>query len=760
MNYQLTASGVMAPIKALVPYDDRAPDTGRDFAAKGSYSLYALERMLHDCSEQPPWRIRAKLCAAYYDGKQLDEVRRWLLRQEDLDERVVNLIRPIVNSVLGQEARSRTDVRVEADHDDYADVAEVISARLKEAERETYAHQAVSNAYASMVKKGLGWLHVCRNADPRAYPYRFEDVPIDEIWWDWRGQAGTRLDERCRWLCRMRFVDLDEVIASMPEHRAVLERVADGWFGLQELAQSQLGEPDAMELFSAYENEFRFNATFAKHDWYDSARKMVKMIEVWYRVPAMAVMLKFPGSTRTIEYNERDQRHVQAVARGLVKIVKGVTSQVRTALYAGPHRLRDTATKRKSFPYIPMFAYRDDADGSPYGMIDGMIAPQDDYNDRRHRIQWMLKARQLTIDNDALDTDYNSIADIADNVNRPDLVAVLNANRKNAQHGFVIGNTLSLQKEQFDLLGIAEADVQKSAGRYGSNLGEAQVQSGVANSLLIEQGEQAMGEMNDNYVYARRTGFEHQVDLIREDLQDENIKVPVGQGRSRRIVVLNTWEAQPQLDDAGQPMMAPAVDQATGQPAVDPASGQPVMQPVMGPPMPKNMVADADITTGLAETPNTAAYRQQTAQQLQTVITALAGNAPALNIVTPAYIESSTLPNRQEVADDLRRATGVPMPGDRLGRQKAEAEQAKALGEAQQLAKEKELADVENKEADTELKRANTAKVKAEAQRLQHVGEADLAGAHLKNLQAAQSMQPDPDAQVDDSIAEAAGAEA
>jgi hypothetical protein len=102
-------------------------------------------------------------------------------------------------------------------------------------------------------------------------------------------------------------------------------------------------------------------------------------------------------------------------------------------------------------------------------------------------------------------------------VNRPDFVAVLNANRKNGSHGFKIGNTLELQKEQFELLGTSEADVQKAAGRYGSNLGEAQVQSGIANSLLVEQGEQAMGEMNDNYVYARRAAFEHAVDLIIED---------------------------------------------------------------------------------------------------------------------------------------------------------------------------------------------------------------------------------------------------
>jgi hypothetical protein len=747
MTYQVQSQHTAAPFTPMRPYDDRAGDEGRDFAASGSFSLYALERMLRDCTEQPHWRLRAKLCAAYYDGKQLDEVRRYMLMQEDLDERVINLIRPIINSVLGQEAKSRTDVRIECDDDSYADVAEVISARLKEAERETNAHMAVSNAYASMVKKGLGWLHVCRNSDPLAYPYRVEDVPLDEVWWDWRGQKGVVLDDRCRWLCRMRMVDLDELIAAMPQHEAVLKRTVAGWDDPRLMTDGALlGEPENPEFAGAFENEMRFNLNWRKFDWVDQARKMVKVVEVWYRVPAMAVCLQLTP-TRRIPYNERDPRHVEAVARGLVKIVKGPTSQVRRALYAGPHRLLDEATTRKRFPYIPLFAYRDDDDGSPYGLIDGMIAPQDDYNDRRHRIQWMLKARQLFIDNDALDPKYNSIAEIADNVNRPDLVAVLNGNRANKQGGVKIENTLSLQKEQFLLLDQAELLVQKSAGRYGSNLGEAQVQSGIANQILVDQGEQAMGEMNDNYVTGRRTGFESLVDLIVEDHLEPDLRTTVGQGRNRRTVILNTW----------QPPMGPAVDPATGQPIAGP-DGKPQMVPV-GPPVPTNMVADAHIVTGLGEVPNTPAYRSQLRTELGEVIQALNGNAQALAVLTPAYIESTNMDNRQEVADDLRRATGMPLPGDKQGREQAEAAMAQNAQEMAAIEKRKAGAEAEEKMAGARLKDAQAKKTMQEVLRLARgtaLGDvdADVEGKALGIEQQRREMN-DPNAQADDAVAQA-----
>lgn len=666
-------------MKPTPQYDDRAGDSSRDFAAAGRFSLYALERMLRDCATQPDWRLRAKICAAYYDGKQLTELQRWNIRKEELEERAINLIRPVINSVLGQEAKSRTDVKVESDDDSFADVAEVISAKLKEAERETRAHMAVSDAYASMVKTGIGWVHVSRNSDPLAYPYRVESVHRDEIWWDWAGQRGPTLLDGCRWLCRKRMVDLDEVEAAMPEHRAVLRMSVSGWSDMLDLNGGLLGEPDNTGLMEAFDNERRFNLVVAKRDWVDSARKMIQLYEVWYRVPASVVVLHM-GPTKKVEYDPKDQRHVEAVSRGLVKLSKGITSQVRRALYAGPYRLLDEATTKKNFPYIPFFAFRDDEDKSPYGLIDGMVAPQDDYNERHHRIQWMLKARQVQMDSDALDTAYNTIADVTDAVMRPDFVSITNPNRINKGNAAIkIANDLQMQPEQFKVMADSKQNIQDTAGRYSSSLGNAQVQSGIANSMLIEQGEQSMGEMNDNYGFGRRSAFEALVEEIVEDHKAENIRVPVGSGQTRRIVVLNTWEA-PKAEDGM------------------------VMQDQ--PMMPKNMVKDAEIRTAVAETPNTPAFRQQNQQQLTTIIQALGNNPQATAILAPAYLESTSLANRQQVADDLRKAAGLPMPGDKEGRAQADAMQAQAVQQDIQQKQAAAAAIADEKVASAERHRA------------------------------------------------------
>jgi hypothetical protein len=711
-------------IKPTPQYDDRAGDLSRDHAGAGAFSIYALERMLRDCMEQPDWRLRAAVCAAYYDGKQLSELQRWHIREADLEERAVNLIRPVINSVLGQEARSRTDVKIEADDDADSDVAEVMSYRLKELERESSAHMAVSEAYASMVKKGLGWVYVGRNSDPLDYPYRAESVPIDEIWWDWRGQRGVTLKEGCRWLVRQRMVDLDELEAGMPEHAAVLRMCVNGWENFLDDDGNILGKPETPALEQAYANESRFNLTVKKWDWVDAARKMLKLYEVWYRVPAQVVVLHM-SPTRRVQYDPNDRRHVEAVSRGLVKISKGITSQVRRALYAGPHRLYDEATKKRNFPYIPFFAFRDDEDKSPYGLIDGMVAPQDEYNERRLRIQWMLKARQVQMDSDALDPKYNSIADVEQNAMRPDFMAITNPNRINRNNVAIkIANDLAMQPEQFTVMADSKQLIQDTAGRYASQLGNkpAGVTSGIANSLLIEQGEQSMGEMNDNYSTARRSVFEQAVDEIIADHREQNLAVPIGAGKTRRVVVLNQWSPE----------------------------GKPV-----------NSVADAHIKTALAEVPNTPAYRQQSQQQVAQIIQALGNNPQAVAVLAPAYVESTSLNNRQQVADDLRRVSGLPMPGDKEGQAQAEAQQTAMQAEQQQHARALAQATLDEKVASAERHRATARKATADAQLVegrivagQVPAEVDKTIAETAQILAPEP-EPDEDQLIEDALAEA-----
>lgn len=689
--------------KPLKPLDDHAP-TNRDHA-KGGFSLGALEALIDSCNNQPSdWRWRADRACAFYDmGKQLTpEVEHKIRVEWQIEPRQTNLIHGVINGVLGQEAKARSDVTIDADDDDYQDVADVLSKGMKEAQRESNSDMAVSNGYAGQVKCGLGWVEVSRSVDPLDYPIRVQEVDRRSIWYDWEALNLGLSD--ARWLVRKKWMDTDEAVAWMPEHKELLTQAVNGW------DLTMLPDDESSAMVQSYTNERR--TRIQRDEWLDTARKRIKLFEVWYRVPAMVAVLH-TGPNRRVQYDETNPLHVQAVSRGIVKISRTVTRQVRMAIFAGPHRLIDVGTTRRTFPYVPFFGFRDDYDRSPYGLIEGMISPQEEYNERRQMINWMLKARQIFLDSDALDPDYNNIHDVARDAMRPDFRAILNPNRRNA-NGFVIKNDLTLQKEQVDVMQDAKQLIQEVPRIYSTQLGNAPtgVTSGIAINSLTEAGAVAMGELNDNYRYGRRGVHEQMLDLIIEDHLEEEMRVVMGSGESKRVIVLNAWDPQ------------------TGAPS--------------------NRVKDAPIKVGLSEVPSSPAFRMQEQQQLATMIQALATNPQAMAVLAPAYIEGSSLTDRKRIADDVRRATGQPVSGDR--NQQAQAQKAQQQAMEQKLAAEQATQQAEAAEKASKVKLNETAAVLNMARAKQLGDETRLRAMEMAKPQEAAN---DEEALIAESMAEA-----
>lgn len=689
-------------LKPPVHAEDAKRKPSNDLAAKGGYPLAALERLLHDCDEQPDWRSRADICCSYYDGDQLTTEMITKMRAYNLAPRSVNLIGRVINAVLGQETKSRRDPVLEADDDDFADVADVLNVRLKEAQRETYADLAVSQAYASQVKAGVGWAHVCRRADPFQYPYLIEEVPRYEMWWDWRARRQDLRD--ARWVCRQQWKDLDEVIAWFPEHEQALRASANGFVNW--LADGPIDEERVRTSVDSTTRWFRAR----RSEWVDGARERVKLYEVEYRVPATVAAMRV--GPRWVALDMENPLHVAAVDRNIAPIKRLTTMQIRRALFAGPTRLSDEATKQASFSYVPFIAFRRDADNTPYGLIEGMIAPQDDYNESTARVRWMLQAQQLWIDDDALATEYNTVADITATMMRPDMVAVLNSGRRNA-NGMQFRNDFTLQRELFERMQDSKLMVQDVPGVYSSQLGNAPagVGSGIAINSLIEQGIVAMGELNDNYLLGRRLVYEALVDLIVEDHSEADMQVTIGSGQARRTVALNT---------------------------IDPQTGAAL-----------NNVKNAPVKVGLGEAPSSPAYQMQVSQTMGQMIAALAGT-PHAAVLIPSWVEQTPMfgPGRKQLADDMRRVTGLPQSGDRASAQdwqQQQMAQAKLAQQAQEMAAQ---ATAQKQQADAE---------RAAAQARQSDSAAQLNMARAALIAAPRGAANDEDERIAAALREARG---
>lgn len=708
--------------------------TGRDQATDSQgMPLHRLETLLSDMENEPQWRESANKCADYYDHKQssAERIERSAKTGEPMS--TINLIQRTINGALGQEAKARLDWKIDPDTDAFADVAAMLNERMHEAQREARTDMAMSEAYSSMLRTGIGWIEVSRTPDPLAYPYRVSAVHRNEVWWDWRAKLADKSD--ARWVCRQRWVDLDDAQESMPQFRDVLEVGCNSGPITDAMARTILTS-DRFE--SLHQTRRGFSRT--EEEWLDnSSRRRVRFYSVYYKKPITATSLVV--GTKRVKLNTRNPIHVALVQRGAGRVMTGPSYQIRHAMFAGPFRLFDVPVKGRRFPLVPFVCYSADDDFSPYGLVHGMIEPQDEFNERRSRLLWLLKAKQVFVDDDALNTKYNNFADLALEVMRPDALFVLNSERKNAT-GLRVESNTQLQAEQVNVMMDAKQLIQDVPGLYNALLGSGSdgAKSGVALNSLVEQSVTSLGETSDNYRMSRREVGDLLMGLIAEDHMDPDMKVQVGTGAKRRTVVLNTTDGQ----------------------------GLPI-----------NPVEDAQVRVGLGDVPTTPAYRGQQQVFLSQAIQSVGNDPVARAVLVPALLESSDLEHRAEYAKWMRQQAGVPEPGDMDDEAAEQAEAAKQQQMAQQAAAAQAAmqAEVAGKQADAEFKTAQARKLNVEAaeaeQRLQSqsalraaeattaktMSAAELDQARIAEIAArieAAAREPD-DSDIDDALAEAAG---
>lgn len=627
----------------------------RKQVARGAMDYTDLEALIRDIEWEPDWRTEADTNARYYDGYQTTPEQE-RLGQEGQPIAVVNLISRTVNVLLGNEAKARVNWKLSADsEDEYGEVSDGLQVKMTQAQRETRADMAISEAYGSQAKSGIGWVEVSRVADPFSkVRYRVAPVHRNEIWWDWRAKALDLSD--ARWLLRKQWHDLDDLEALMPEFKDLFRMYGFSSFGNMSFTQAI----HATDMLRHAEN-VRRSFKIGSEEWLDTSRKRIATYEVWYRVYKPTVALVLPDGP-AVEFDPNSPLHDMALRRGLAKKIRAPMRVMRQALFIGPHRIADDPVKRDKFPYIPFWAFRDDEDRSPYSMVSGMRYPQDEYNARRSRLMWLLQSAQVIVEEDALAQKYNNLYDLAREVRRPDAVLVLNKARARDK-AIEIGRNVELPAEQVAVMADARALIMEQPGVSEAMMGDKVpgVTAGVAFNSLVQQSNVAIGDHDDNYRYGRRLVGEALLDLIIEDHQKPRMPIKVGSGTQQRVVVLND------IDEQGNVV--------------------------------RNVVADAALNVALDDAPNTPSYKMHQQMQIASLLQVAGTDPDARAVLIPAFLETTDLPNRESDARWLRQRYGVPIPGDREGQRKAEEARAQQAAQQAQVQDALIKTEIEDKQA-------------------------------------------------------------
>ena len=600
----------------------------------------AVEQYLWEIKHQPNWRREADQAADYYDGNQLTPELVEKLQDRGQPPLITNLIKPTVDTVLGMEAKTRTDwiVRPEDDTDSNDDVAEALSLKLKHAEIESRADRACSDAYAGQIKAGLGWVEVAREADPLKYPYRVKFTHRREIFWDWRAEQYDLSD--ARYLIRRRWLELDHAIAMMPQYASLFRMTTCGWAGFDPLLEQNTTLVRAYDI----ERDTRLEAT----DWRDIQRERVCLYEIWYRKWVRGFVVTLPNG-KTVECNFDDPEHCQAVLDG-GSIRMATFQKVRLAWYCGPHFLYDIPSpySHNYFPYVPFFGNREDLTQVPYGLIRAMISPQDEINARKSKMLWLLNSRRTIADSDAVEDHDQAQRELA----RPDAYIILDSKRKPSSR-FETASDSTLSAQQFQAMQESKQEIEEASGVHKVMQGQQSgASSGLAINSLVEQGLNTLAEINDNYRHARRLVGEQLFLMIQEDLKGKPTPVKIGDGLQQRVIVLN-------------------------QQVQDPATGKTTIQ---------NDISGISPKVTLDDIPSTPTFRLQQLQMLTEITKSL---PPQLQGQIIDFIVAATdLPNRQEIVDRLRGALGIKTPQQQQQMQQAQeqaAQEQQAVGKQMQV---------------------------------------------------------------------------
>ena len=519
-------------------YDDLP--TGDDALSQHEYNQIALE-----IEEQPTWRRTADKEMDYADGNQLDSD---LLRKQQLlgiPPAVEDLIGPALLSIQGYETKTRTDWRVTASGETGGqDIADAINFKLNQAERESKADRACSDAFRGQIGCGIGFVEVAKESDPFKFPHRCSSIHRNEIHWDMKGIEPDLSD--ARWLRRQRWLAPDRVALVFPEQKELIMtcgKHGSSWF---DYAAAEDGGVST-GLQNAWNDGRAW--TMQEDRWYNSSSKEICIAEVWYRRWVSIPVMKTPDG-RVVEYDENNMDHNIAVGQGIAKVTYATVARVRRSYWLGSHRLHDGPTpySHRHFPYVPFWGFREDSTNIPYGYVRGMKYAQDSLNSGNSKLRWGMSVVRVERTKGAVAmTDDQLRRQVA----RSDADILLDAEHMQRPGArFEVKRDYTLTDQHYKMLIDNRQAIQRVSTVTSGFMGkEGTATSGIQEQTQVEQSNQSLARVMDNFRFARSQVGELLMSMLVDEMGDQpqTIIIEGDAVKEDRAVQIN----KPETDEHG-----------------------------------------------------------------------------------------------------------------------------------------------------------------------------------------------------------------
>jgi hypothetical protein len=477
------------------------------------------------------WRRQARIAQAdnrtematdedFYDGIQYTPEDLQILINRNQAPVVYNVIKNTINWMLGTERKSRIDYRVLPRKKRGAQSAKIKTKMIKYINDVNKGEFMRSLAFEDCVKAGLGWLEIGARNIRWDEPIFVRRETWRNIWFDHLCREPDGRD--MRYLFREKWVDLDVAKGLFPEKAKRIEVMAEAVNSMYPYM------PDDV-VITDYASEFDLESDlsiFYGGPW-DGARQRVKLIEGWYRLPQQVKIMQMRdtdtpyGALDGAIYRPEWPDHKYLVEGNYFTTYDTMKMVIRHAIWVGSLFLQDSLTpyNHDRIPYVPLFCYRRQRDGMPYGVIRDMRDPQDDLNKRRSRALFLLTAKQVIAEAGAV----NNKVEASEELHRPDGWVDVNIGKR---FEIVPGDKLAM--EHVELAREDEKFIQNIAGGITEeNLGhQTNAISGKAIQAREMQGFTTSGVVFDNYYYAFGLVGE-QLNALIEQFKDQEDEIRV-----------------------------------------------------------------------------------------------------------------------------------------------------------------------------------------------------------------------------------------
>ncbi|RBO54661.1 hypothetical protein DSD19_04605 [Rhodovulum sp. BSW8] len=608
-------------------------------------------------------RVEMGVDEDFYDSRQWTEQDAAIVRARGQEPLTYNVIATSIDWMLGTEKRGRTDYKILPRTEDGAKAAEHKTKLLKYLADVNLAEFHVSDAFADMVKVGVGWLE-CGMQDET------DGEPIYERRESWRNilfdsMASERDLSDGRYMFRSKWVDLDEAHALAPERRHIIDLAASDVIDfMRSLDGTGDDQMDAAEIAAS-------QSTMVGADRHHSIRERVRLIEAWFRIPVEDRYVsggQFGGEI----FDPRSPGHQQEVATGAAKVIRKVRMRMHVALMceAGMLFVARSPYRHNLYPFTPIWCFRSGRDGLPYGYVRRMRDPQSDVNKRASKALFILSTNKVVMDKGAVD----DMREFRDEVARPDAIIV-----KKQGYEIDLNVDRELSAAHLDLMSRSLMMIQQMGGVTDENLGrETNASSGRAIARRQDQGALATASAFDNLRFARQVHGSKMLSLTEQYMtQRKQFRITDMRGNASFITV-------------NDPLL-PASDIVR---------------------------TKADFI--ISEDDWNATIRQGQVDELLAVMGKLAPVSPQIVLaMLDLVVETMDIPQREELVKRIRQVTGMEDPDADPNDPDPEAKARRAAKEAEsQFQQAMAMAELAEKQASAAEKQAKAQKAGVETAKL------------------------------------------